>query len=178
MTEDIHRGEPDLDAPTRLQESLQPFKFTSLAREIRDRIYTWALSSPSPIIVWKCEWVTDIHNPDHGYTIFTDTIEHPGFSWKRGVDPSATKTSLGTLSTNLLLCNKQIGKEAAEVFYKNNVFAFLGEHNWDPIASWLKQIGVRNRSSLSRIEINAYKPEEVWQTPTGERMQNRLDPSR
>lgn len=178
MIEQTHGVRTDHDAPNAIREPLPPFKFLFLAREIRDQIYTWALSSPSPIIVWKGEWVTQFDESSRPYTTFTDIVEHEGTIWKRGVDPSVTKTSLGFRSTSLFFCNKEIGKEAAEVFYKRNVFAFLGEHNWDPIVSWLTKIGDRNRSNLSRIEINAYKPEEVWQRHTGERVQNSLNPSR
>jgi hypothetical protein len=35
--------------------------------------------------------------------------------------------------------------------------------------SWLSTINDRNRSNLSRLEISAYRPEEVWQRPNGER---------
>ncbi|KAF4629405.1 hypothetical protein G7Y89_g8745 [Cudoniella acicularis] len=89
----------------------------------------------------------------------------------RVVDQPATKASLYLLSTNLLLCSNIISQEAARVFYNQNTFSFLGEHNWDPIVSWLQTIGVQNRNNLSNLEIDAYKPDQAWQRFDGERIQ-------
>jgi hypothetical protein len=74
----------------------------------------------------------------------------------------------------LLFCNKQISEEAAKVCYRKNLFVFEGDHNWDPIVSWLSKIRDRNRRILSKLNISAYRPEEVWQCPNGERR----DPTR
>ncbi|EPE36448.1 hypothetical protein GLAREA_05786 [Glarea lozoyensis ATCC 20868] len=159
------------ETPDVVPESSSPFKFTSLSREIRDQIYVWALVAPSPIIVWKGQWGTDTDKTRrlHSYTTFTDVVQIRKETHRRWIDPSATKHSLAECSTNLFFCNKQIGEEAAKVFYRKNVFAFLGDHNWDPIVSWLTMINNRNRNHLATLEFKAYRPEEVWQRPNGER---------
>ena len=141
--------------------------FTCLSREI----YTRALSSPSPIIIWKGRWDW-LGDPTDSCITFTDVVNHYGTIWKRWVDPSVAKTSLRDCSTNLFFWNKEIGKEAAEVFYRKNVFVFLGDHNWDPVVSWLSKIHDQNRSNITRLEISAYRPEEFWQRSNGERKQD------
>ena len=165
----------DVDASNSLEDDHRPlasFKFTSLSREIRDQIYTLALYSPSPIVVWKGQWQSFL-NDHHDYTdtSFTDSFISFGTTWKRWIESSATKISLANCSTNLLLCNKAIGEEAARVFYETNAFAFLGDHNYDPVVSWLTKIGDRNRNHLSRLEINAYRSAHVWRRPNGQRKQ-------
>jgi len=131
----------------------------SLPREIRDNIYRLALISPSPIIVWK------------GELVYESRLPLPG-TWRRVIDQSATKSSLSLIVTNLLFSTKTISREAADVFYHSNTFSFLGHHNWDPVASWLQAIGALNRNLLINLEINAYKPNEVWQRFNGERVKH------
>jgi len=149
---------------------LRCLNFLSLPREVRDEIYTLALFSPSPIVVWKGEWIHEELNPDTGSVSNDDFYTYTEYVWHRVIDQSATKTSLNSLSINIHSCSKVIGQEAAEIFYKKNTFAFLGHHNWDPIVSWLEIIGRQNRNHLLYLEINAYKPDEVWQHFTGERV--------
>lgn len=143
-----------------------PLTFLSLPREIRDEIYNSRLVSQSPIIVWKGKW-------KFKYTYFPrvgsqcmrlDTI----ISW-RSVDQEATLKSLRSLDVNIILCNKTVSHEATLVFYKMNTFSFVGRHNWDPIVSWLETIGATNRELLVSMEIEAYRPDFVWQQPSGER---------
>jgi hypothetical protein len=178
MVDDIHRPCTKNSSQNTTQEKHVPStRLVSLAREIRDQIYTYVLLSPSPIIVWKGKWVNQYEEPEP-HKIYSEVVEHKGISWRRGVDLIQTKNSLKLVAINLLLCSKEIGKEAAQVFYQKNVFSFLGEHNWDPIVSWLEKIGSDNRNNLSKLEINAYKPEEVWQRSNGIRVQNPLEPSR
>jgi hypothetical protein len=53
-----------------------------------------------------------------------------------------------------------------------NTFSFMGEHNWDLIVSWLETIGPANRNSLVSMEINAGRPDPVWQRSSGERIRD------
>lgn len=133
--------------------------FMSLSREVRDEIYKVALVSSSMIVVWKGGWV-------HKSEVNPDGV------WPRIIVRSATKISLSALCTNMVLCSKIIGKEAAEIFYNKNTFTFMGHHNWDPIVTWLRRIGSGNRAYLSNLEIEAYKPIEVWQKYNGERVEH------
>jgi hypothetical protein len=71
---------------------------------------------------------------------------------------------------NLFFCNKILSQEAATVFYKDNTFSFLGDHNWDPIVAWLRDIGTVNRNSITEIEINGRRPDPVWQCSDGQRI--------
>lgn len=58
------------------------------------------------------------------------------------------------------------------MFYNKNTFSFLGDHNWDPVVSWLETIGTQNRGSLSNLVIYAYPPDQVWQRVNGERIEH------
>ncbi|EPE25121.1 hypothetical protein GLAREA_11702 [Glarea lozoyensis ATCC 20868] len=157
------------DATDKDQEPASSFKFIHLPPEIRDHIYTLALSSPSPIVVWKGKWGFLSRPPDSSYTTVIDVVKRSMATDALWIDASITKTCLTKYSTNLFYCNKKLGGEAVKVFYRKNVFAFVGDHNWDYILSWLFKINERNRSYLSRLEIDACRPEEVWQSANGER---------
>lgn len=87
------------------------------------------------------------------------------------VDKKAIASSIQHLAINLLRCNNTtVAREAAMTFYTNNTFLFLGDHNWDPIVSWLESIGARNRSYLTRLDATARRPERAWQRPDGTRV--------
>jgi len=53
----------------------------------------------------------------------------------RSVDHEDMAASIRHLNLNLYFCSKLLSQEAAAVFYKNNTFSFLGDHNWDPIVA-------------------------------------------
>jgi hypothetical protein len=76
-----------------------------------------------------------------------------------------------TLATNLIRCgNTIVTREAACVFYGNNTFAFLGDHNWDPAVEWLQKIGGLNRSDLASLKFEVATPRSVWQRSDGSRI--------
>ncbi|TVY45987.1 hypothetical protein LCER1_G008568 [Lachnellula cervina] len=142
--------------------------FLSLPREIRDKIYEIALVSNSSIIVWKGKWETDL----------LPQVEEGPRPWPwsrirwRAIDHDASTASLRSLNLKLLFCNKVIGHEAAMVFYNKNTFAFLGEHDWDPVVHWLGRIGPRNRDSIVSLDVDAKRPDPVWQNSKGERVRH------
>lgn len=162
-------------APERPRNS-PPLTFLSLSREIRDEIYGLALVSTSPIIVWKGQWKGEYHyHPEPEGEAWPSNERMRRLSsalhWQE-VDQEAILASLRPLAVNLILCNKTVSHEAARMFYTKNTFAFLGQHNWDPIVSWLRTIGPANRASLVSIEVNAGRPDPVWQCSNGERFAN------
>ncbi|TVY41598.1 hypothetical protein LOCC1_G008936 [Lachnellula occidentalis] len=142
--------------------------FLSLPREIRDIIYDLALVSTSSIIVWKGKWETEflarLEEGPRPYPLSQ-------IRW-RAIDHDASTASLRSLNLNLLFCNKVIGNEAAMTFYHGNTFAFLGEHNWDPVVDWLGAIGLRNRESIVSLDIDAQRPDAAWQNSKGERVRH------
>lgn len=142
--------------------------FMSLPREIRDAIYHLALSSSAPITVWKGERVQEPQF-DTASASYEDFINGT-YIWRRFVDHQAMTTWRSAVATNLLFCTRTVSREAAAVIYKQNIFCFRGEHNWDPVLSWLQAIGKENRNHLSTLDINAYKPDQVWQRFNGERV--------
>ncbi|KAH6677606.1 hypothetical protein B0J14DRAFT_584710 [Halenospora varia] len=154
-------------ARNRLRNS-PPLTFLSLPREIRDKIYDLALVSVSPIIAWKGSWKFELHYfPKPEGQLVPDLSSC--IRW-RNIDQEAISASLRPVNVKLILCNKTVSHEAALVFYRKNTFSFLGEHNWDPIVSWLEAIGAENRNSLLLMEIDAYRPDAVWQRSSGERV--------
>ena len=146
----------------------------SLLREIRDGIYIFALVSPLPIIIRKGEWISESQHPnpdDMVYTGYADWVDQVSYVRRLAIDQTASKSSLNCLSTNILFCSNIISQEAAAVFYNLNTFSFFGDHNWDPVFSWLETIGAQNRDRLSILKVNAYNPHEVWQRFNGERIE-------
>jgi hypothetical protein len=151
--------------------------FLSLPRELRDQIYEDALVSSHLIFAWYGSYETEP----------IDELQESGL-WDIGMSigyfelhPSWSTESVKHLSMNLLRCgNQQVAFEAAEIFYGKNTFNFLGDHEWHYIVSWLDQIGHRNRSHLSKIEIEVRLPQQVWQQEDGSRinscMLNKLIP--
>jgi hypothetical protein len=129
-------------------------------------IYSMALVSTSVIIVWKGSF---------RFASFDKLDEGPHYSpgsrmWWREVDRVATRESLQMLTTQLLFCNKTIYEEASMVFHNKNIFCFEGDHNWDPIVSWLKMIGPVNLNSLKSLQVDGKRPDQVWQNSKGERL--------
>ncbi|KAH6664540.1 hypothetical protein B0J14DRAFT_247704 [Halenospora varia] len=163
----IRYTSPNSCFPRRPRNS-PPVTFYSLPREIRDTIYSIALVSSSAIIVWKGE-------NKASYLPQLPEGPHPRPSSRvcwREVNQEATTASLRTLSLSLLFCNKMLSQEAAAVFYNKNTFSFEGDHNWDPIVSWLKTIGVEDRNSLKSLEVDGKRPDQAWQNSRGERLRH------
>jgi hypothetical protein len=76
------------------------------------------------------------------------------------------------LLQNLFFCKKTICEEASTAFYNKNMFCFEGDHNWDPIVSWLKMIGSANLNSLRSLQVNGKRPDQVWQNSKGKRLRH------
>jgi hypothetical protein len=148
-----------------------PLTFFSFPREIRDKIYQHALVSTSNIIVWKGELESESVPLYQGPRRIW--LGHPAsrLVW-RAVSHKETAASLCTININLLISSKAVGHEAAMVFYNKNTFTFEGDHNWDPVITWLKTIGPSNRNSLATLEVWAKRPDQVWQNPRGERLRH------
>jgi hypothetical protein len=159
---------PDSYCP-RLPRNFPPLTFFSFPREIRDKIYNYALVSTSHIIVWKGELKYEYLKSYKGARRMMGGEPISRLIW-RTVSHKETSASLSTININLLFSNKTVSQEAAMVFYNKNTFAFEGDHNWDPIVCWLKTIGIDNRNSLAVLEVYGKRPDQVWQNSRGERL--------
>lgn len=116
--------------------------FLSLPREIHNKIYKHLLTAPEPIEVW--------HEPRDNFS-----------------SPSPDQPVIRTLTTALLTTHKQIGSEAAAVFYASNTFTFIGSQCWDSLYIFLSSIGATNRSHLRRLEVGVSEPEKLILYPDG-----------
>ncbi|KAF8852471.1 hypothetical protein BDZ45DRAFT_678333 [Acephala macrosclerotiorum] len=148
--------------------------FLDLPREIRDIIYKLVLISPTPLIAWSGmlledltesevvvdfrEWVCWEGTPQifdiHGYQINALPVER--------------------LAISMALVSRDVSREAAEVFWSNNSFRFIGDNwLWDTVLQWLIGIGPTNRRYLSHLEFQLRRPQHVWQfsDPPGARTQ-------
>lgn len=144
----------------------RPTTFLSLPREIRDYIYNIALCTTISIIVWSGQWICVSNFDDNGNIISGGTIKY-----KRCRDQNATNLTIQHLTVNLLRCNNSIvAGEAAMMFYTHNTFSFLGDHNWDPIVSWLTSIGAKNQGYIRRLDVSARRPNRAWQRSDGTRV--------
>ncbi|PQE30578.1 Ribosomal l32 protein [Rutstroemia sp. NJR-2017a WRK4] len=159
---------PDSYRP-RLPRNFPPLTFFSFPREIRDKIYHYALVSTSHITVWKGKLHYDYVRLYKGAQLIGWGEPTSRLIW-RTVSHEETSASLSTININLLFSSKTVSQEAAMVFYNKNAFAFEGDHNWDPIVLWLKTIGIDNRNSLAAVEVCGKRPDQVWQNRFGERL--------
>lgn len=148
--------------------------FESLPRELRDKIYTHALVSLTPIIVWKSPgWEhSSIPSPSPtDPTTCSSWTLGPRSAHSHTNPPGRCNPSLTShLALSLLSSSHAVGAEAAATFYAQNTFAFPGQHEWFPLAAWLRVIGMRNRGRVERLEVQAYAPAQVWQRFDGERV--------
>ncbi len=139
--------------------------FLTLPRELRNQIYDLALIASSPVVVWsgklKSTFPPEQNDPDYNGKM--------ALIWNLIVDHQATVSSVQDLAPNLLRCNSTVAREAAMTFYGENTFCFLGDHNWDPIVSWLQTIGARNRGHLTKLEARARRPWHSYQQRDGTR---------
>ncbi|KAH8650652.1 hypothetical protein BGZ60DRAFT_436989 [Tricladium varicosporioides] len=140
--------------------------FCNLPSEIRNLIYEYCLVSPRPIIAWlgKREsycwetksWMDKIPNRGNGV------------KWPGHVRDKVMISSIKHITLPLLRTKKQIYHECAKVLYEKNTFCFRGEHNWEPILSWLKRIGTANQGYLTSLQIATRRPQIFACMSTGE----------
>jgi hypothetical protein len=142
--------------------------FLDLSRELRDRIYSEALTSPNPIIVCSinidsyedhslmARMEPDYFKDDEGRMIHEDKFI------------IASKAALlKELAFGLLRASKTIANEAALALYSSNTFHFGGSYVWNPFYGWLDLIGRENRSYLRRISLELVKPRELKSNDLG-----------
>ncbi|KAL8738163.1 MAG: hypothetical protein Q9181_001021 [Wetmoreana brouardii] len=79
-------------------------------------------------------------------------------------------SSTRNLNLSLFRCNSTVGAEAARVYYRENIFAFHGDHEYLPVITWLGQIGEENRSNLTSLKMSVRSPSKAWQLPDGTRL--------
>ena len=144
-----------------LSLSVSPRKcFLGLPQELRDKICYYSLISSEPITVWSGTYdVEECENcPGNGNLTRT--------SWET-MDTNVADS--GDLALGLLLCNQQLSRDAAAIFYRWNTFRFMGDHNWSPLYTFLVMIGPENRRNLRSLEMQMSKPKQVLQHPDGTR---------
>ena len=76
-------------------------------------------------------------------------------------------------ASNLLQCNSSIAQEAASIFYGKNKFLFVCDWTWETVATWFGNIGLRNSTFITSIELWQHQPSHAWQTASGERIKVR-----
>ena len=140
--------------------SITPRKgFLNLPRELRDKVYCYSLSSLDPIVVWSGSLGQDDDKYESSGSL---TIRY----WKT---VEAKSANLNHLALSVLLCNRQVSREAARILYRWNTFRFTGDHNWSPLYAFLRMIGEESRDSLRSLELQMSQPQRVWQHADGTR---------
>ncbi|KAF4549440.1 Hypothetical protein D9617_21g096610 [Elsinoe fawcettii] len=139
------------------------FAFLDLPAEIRARVYDFALSQPTPIIVYA-------GHVDEFFLNWDDLAKNHGRSYRlltrdyHKIVQSVEEFSLGLLRTSRL-----VGAEASSVFYAQDALSFDQYHEWTPVVSWLTSIGARNTSLLTRLSFYVSIPSRAWQCESGKR---------
>lgn len=100
------------------------FPFLRFPREIRDKIYAYALRAPSTVTTGPRDWMFR-------------TYENDPWSFK-------------PLAPGLILANKQIYQEALPILYLSNVFKFTSAKE---MSDFEDRIGASNRDLVRKIEI-------------------------
>lgn len=134
----------------------------TLPVEVRDLIYSFALISSEPIIVWSGQIKTTIievepptpENDSFAPDVFHNLIDSIVDRVDRDMDFAAMASSRRDLVLGLLQCHPIISHEAAAIFYRGNTFSFHGYHSWRPINLWLESIGSYNQKYLTSLEIS------------------------
>ena len=137
--------------------------FLDLPREVRDQIYYQALVTSGPITVSS----VTVNDPSH-IQYDTETKQRT-ISQKytiEGRDPVLDEITLG-----LLRCQSLVSSEAAVIFYQMNTFHFDGNEVWNPLYTFLKDIGDSNRDLLGNVSMAISEPyKKVYQDRYGTRI--------
>lgn len=138
------------------QAAKEQMSFLTLPPEIRNKIYSFTLVAPSPIVVWFA-----------GYSAggFPRRTKPRCLTFDR----EAMASSLRDLALGLLRCNRGVTVEATGIFYGQNTFSFSGAHYYLAIISWLDGIGENNRRHLVNLAFNVWTPSRAWQRRDGTR---------
>ncbi|CZR54793.1 uncharacterized protein PAC_04677 [Phialocephala subalpina] len=149
--------------------------FLDLPREIRDIIYNLVLISPSPLIAWSGMSLEEFSESLVAFSSLRDWV-------RREVTPQTFNISeyetnalpVERLGISMSRVSRDVSREAAEVFWSNNSFRFVGDKwIWDTVLEWLIGIGSTNRRYLAHLEFQMQRPQHVWQlsNPLGARTQ-------
>lgn len=132
--------------------------FLDLPRELRDKIYYHSLVISEPIVVWsgRRQGYDDERRDPSGTMTFTTP---------RTIQPKSAV--IDHLALSLLLCNRQVSREAAYILYFHNTFRFMGDRPWGPLYAFLQMIGANSRDALRNLEVQV-RQDRVWQDANGE----------
>ena len=117
-----------------------------LPREIRDRVYSFAL------IADTC--IDDVLSPRLRRTYLQPSLKHLCSPRRK----SQWRRAFNKLGLNLLLCNRQLAREAAALFYGRNVFHFKCFLDWTDLYLFLQRIGTTNRRHLQNVRMYMETP--------------------
>lgn len=146
-----------------MQSSSRPgLTFFDLPRELRDYCYDLALTAPTPIIAWSGI------RPENSESLKPE-IEFK-YDLETGRHFRATTADMRITTRNALQCHSIIAHEAAAIFYGKNKFVFGGDWTWETVTNWFRNIGPRNRSLVTSIELWQHQPSHAWQITSGERI--------
>ncbi|PNS17615.1 hypothetical protein CAC42_3010 [Sphaceloma murrayae] len=120
-----------------------------LPRELRDQVYKESLIS------------------EHDIEVSTLRMRFEGTQPVFDPDDEAKATSLKGLNLGLLKADPMIAREAAQVFYSKNKFAFHGHRDWSVAVDWLRSIGEDNRRLLTNIELDVRQIHRAYQFSDG-----------
>jgi hypothetical protein len=120
--------------------------FLDLPREVRNQIYYDTLVASRPITV------SSVTIDDPGRVQYTTETKQKIVSQKytiEGRDPI-----LDEITLSLLRCQSPlVSSEATVTFYEMNTFHFDGNEVWNPLYTFLKDIGDYNRDCLRKVSV-------------------------
>jgi hypothetical protein len=137
--------------------------FLDLPREVRNQIYYEALVVSRPITV------SSVTVDDPSYVQHTPETKQKTVSQKYTIE--GRDSILDEITPSLLRCQSQVSSEATTTFYQLNTFYFDGNEVWNPLYTFLKDIGDSNRDHLRNLSIAMAEPyKKIYQDRYGSRI--------
>src|ERR1700759_3805505 len=125
----------------------------NLPREIRDVIYYFALTRPTPVDLWPPKLIVPAEQLE--IPKLRQRLEKKGQLDRRllvrhqlDLEYFRKEKAVGILATCM-----QVYDEAWPYLYRNNTFRFSGDFHWIGVRRFLTTIGARNRAQLSNLEL-------------------------
>ncbi|KAE9368482.1 hypothetical protein N431DRAFT_414926 [Stipitochalara longipes BDJ] len=127
-----------------------------LPGEIRTLIYRAALVSPNPIDLWPHKF---LEKPEGNTALALRIAKLQKKGKVSGTDVPTFRQQddlqyvRKEMAIGLLVACKQVGQEAALLFWQDNTFRFSGDFDWHGIRRFLATIGPRAISRIRTLEV-------------------------
>lgn len=133
----------------------QNSRFLKLPGEIRTLIYRAALVKSTPIDLWPHEFIKENRAHPDLLERLQKTVQDDSLIDEALVrDQQDLNHVRKEMATGLLATCKQINREAAMLFWRENAFRFSSDFDWRGLRRFLISIGPKARSRIRSLEVS------------------------